>query len=149
MLATYCRHPADIGGGFLADTRRMPGGCMADRGRLAIAWDAFFSNLHFSLICKPFRESCQSGRMGRSRKPLYEQLYPGFESLTLRLRPPKLERMRPFFLNSAMFFVCGELRRTQTPKPPNPVFKKKSRKEKIRSPHFRPDKETYCPTKPS
>jgi hypothetical protein len=29
-------------------------------------------------------ERCQSGRMGRSRKPLYGQLYRGFESLPLR-----------------------------------------------------------------
>ncbi len=30
------------------------------------------------------RERCRSGRSGRSRKPLYKQLYPGFESLSLR-----------------------------------------------------------------
>ena len=30
------------------------------------------------------KERCQSGWMGRSRKPLYGQLYPGFESLSLR-----------------------------------------------------------------
>ncbi len=29
-------------------------------------------------------ERCQSGRMGRSRKPLYGQLYRGFESLSFR-----------------------------------------------------------------
>jgi hypothetical protein len=30
------------------------------------------------------KESCQSGRSGRSRKPMYSQGYPGFESLTFR-----------------------------------------------------------------
>ena len=31
-----------------------------------------------------FMERCQSGRMGRSRKPLTSLLVPGFESLSLR-----------------------------------------------------------------
>ncbi len=33
------------------------------------------------------QERCQSGRTGRSRKPLYRQLYRGFESHPLRLKP--------------------------------------------------------------
>ncbi len=40
----------------------------------------FFEYLQVSLL----KERCQSGRMGRSRKPLYGQLYPGFESLSFR-----------------------------------------------------------------
>ena len=31
-----------------------------------------------------YKERCQSGRLGRSRKPLYPRGYPGFESLSLR-----------------------------------------------------------------
>ena len=40
-------------------------------------------------------ERCQSGRMGRSRKPLYSFEYRGFESLSLRGR----KFMLPFFVN--------------------------------------------------
>jgi hypothetical protein len=48
-------------------------------------------------------ERCQSGRSGRSRKPLCVQAYRGFESHPLRHFPPKdavswrLFRQRPFF----------------------------------------------------
>ena len=35
-------------------------------------------------LSPPRKERCQSGRMGRSRKPLYSFEYRGFESLSLR-----------------------------------------------------------------
>ncbi len=40
-------------------------------------------------------ESCQSGRMGRSRKPLSSQGDQGFESLTLRHRRPRARDHQP------------------------------------------------------
>lgn len=40
---------------------------------------------YFLTFANPIEtERCQSGRMGRSRKPLYSHGYQGFESLSLR-----------------------------------------------------------------
>ena len=45
--------------------------------------------------------------MGRSRKPLYGQLYRGFESLSFRLRLPKLQRRQASQLMHQSSFRAG------------------------------------------
>ena len=58
-------------------------------------------------ILKFSLERCRSGRSGRSRKPLYKQLYPGFESLSLRHYKQEKAQKVPFGIVFGFFFMGG------------------------------------------
>jgi hypothetical protein len=61
---------------------------------------------------KPFKislERCQSGRMGRSRKPLYGSPYRGFESLSLRQILSAQSSEKSPFLRSKLIDYIGFL----------------------------------------
>ena len=63
------------------------------------------TNLNFPYICTRKRrpkESCQSGRMGRTRNAVYGQLYRGFESLSLRKTTRMLRQV-----TSSFCFSCA------------------------------------------